>query len=137
MKKLLAEFYGEKPEESDSYGRIVNDRHFQRLINLIDKSKVAIGGQSNANDRFISPTIMTGVSKDDRVMQEEIFGPILPFISVKDLNEAINFVNAREKPLALYVFTNSTSVFEEFKEKTSSGSFGLNEVLMQISCNNF
>lgn len=135
MKKLLIDFYGEKPEESDSYGRIINDRHFQRLINLIDKSKVAIGGQSNANDRFISPTIMTGVSKDDRVMQEEIFGPILPFITVKDLNEAINFINEREKPLALYLFTNNLSVFEEFKNRTSSGSFGLNEVLMQISCN--
>ena len=128
---------------------------------MIDKNKTVIGGQSNQNEKFISPTVMTGVTKDDRVMQDEIFGPILPIIPVSGHKEAIEFINERyffnfwicnlkinmyifkdvcilifsEKPLALYVFTNNSKVFEEFQNNTSSGSVGLNEVLMQISCN--
>ena len=132
FKKVLAEFYGESAKSSDSYARIINDRHFQRLLGLIDKSKVAVGGESDANERFIEPTVMTNVQSEDRVMQEEIFGPILPIITVESHNEAIEFINAREKPLALYVFAHNEVIFEDFKTFTSSGSMGYNEVLMQV-----
>lgn len=133
MKKNLFEFYGEQPKDSESYGRIINERHFQRLINLLDKSKIEHGGDTDEAEKYISPTIMTGVTLDDKIMQEEIFGPILPIVNVKDTQEAIDFINEGEKPLALYVFASSSSIFDLFKEQTTSGSFAFNEVLMQIS----
>lgn len=133
MKKFLLEFYGEKPKDSDSYGRIINERHFQRLVNLLDKSKIEVGGDTDEAEKYISPTIMTGVTLDDKIMQEEIFGPILPFVNIKNTEDAIDFINDREKPLALYVFASSSSLYELFRDQTTSGSFGFNEVMMQIS----
>jgi len=133
MKRVLVDFYGENAKESECYGRIINTRHFERVSGLIDPAKVYVGGETDAAEKYISPTIMTNVKPEDKVMQEEIFGPILPFIAVKDHNDAINFINEREKPLALYVFANRNSLYEEFKLATSSGSFAYNEVLMQIS----
>ena len=133
FKKYLAEFYGVSAKKSDSFARIVNDRHFQRVLGLIDKSKVAIGGDSDASQRYIEPTIMTNVKPEDKVMQDEIFGPVLPIVTVESHNEAIEFINAREKPLALYVFAHNEVIFEDFKTYTSSGSMGYNEVLMQIA----
>lgn len=133
LKQTLIDFYGEKPKESSSYSRIINERHFIRVNELIEKSKIVHGGDIDASDKYIEPTILYNVTADDKIMQEEIFGPVLPFITVKDHDEAIEFINEREKPLALYVFTNDSNVFEAFKQKTSSGSIALNETLMQIS----
>lgn len=133
MKDVLLEFYGENVKESESFARIVNNRHFNRLVKLLDQTKVKIGGETDEATKFISPTIMTDVTPKDAVMQEEIFGPILPFITVQNQQEAIDFINNGEKPLALYVFASKTSIFDEFKMSTTSGSFAFNEVLMQIS----
>jgi acyl-CoA reductase-like NAD-dependent aldehyde dehydrogenase len=135
IQKYLKEFHGDNIEESTSYGRIVNDRHFLRLMNLIDKSKVVVGGESNQSAKYISPTVMFNVKPEDRVMGEEIFGPILPVITVSDHNEAINFINERPKPLALYVFSNNDKVYQDFINKTSSGQLSYNEVLTHIARN--
>lgn len=133
LKKALKKFYGEDPQKSNSYGRIINNRHHKRLAVLVDQSKVAIGGNLDENDLYISPTVMTNVLPDDKVMQEEIFGPILPIVNVKNSDEAIDFINQRSKPLALYVFSKYDKHFEDFKNKTSSGSMAFNEVLMQCA----
>ncbi len=118
---------------------------------MIDRTKIVIGGKTNESTLYISPTVLTDVKPEDKVMQEEIFGPILPFIRIEDHNEAINFINQRyikilnfmchlyvlihlyrDKPLALYVFSKNENIFEEFKNRTSSGSFGYNECLLQV-----
>ena len=106
-------------------------------MSLIDRSKVAIGGESDANNCYIAPTVLVNVAAEDKVMQEEIFGPVLPILTAESYTEAIGFINAREKPLALYVFTRERKVFEEFQNFTSSGSVCLNECLLQVGCRFF
>lgn len=132
MRQHLLDFYGEEPKDSDSFSRIVNGRHFERIAALIDQTKVVIGGKTDPVDDYVSPTVMANVTGDDKVMQEEIFGPILPIVCVKDKEEAIEFINSRDKPLALYVFTSDASVGDAFRQWTSSGTMAINEVLMQI-----
>lgn len=132
LKKTLAKFYGEDPQRSDSYGRIINQRHHKRVSALIDNSKVVLGGKTDEASLYISPTVMFDCTKSDKVMQEEIFGPVLPFVTVSNRQEAIDFVNESSKPLALYVFSGKTKDYEAFKNYTSSGSMAFNEVIMQI-----
>ncbi|CAF1535299.1 unnamed protein product [Didymodactylos carnosus] len=131
--KAWEEFYTENPLESHSYAHIVNDRHFKRVEKLIDHSKLAYGGQCDENHNYISPTIMTNVTKDDKVMQEEIFGPILPFVNVNDETEAISFINNNPKPLALYVFTGNKNLAKRIISGTSSGSVCVNDVILQAA----
>ncbi len=93
---------------SPDYGRIVNERHYDRLAGLLDAGgfeAVVTGGVGNRDDRYLAPTVLAGVDPAAAVMQDEIFGPILPVIAVKDVDEAVTFVNDRPHPLALYVFT--------------------------------
>uniref|UniRef100_A0A8C5UXP8 Aldehyde dehydrogenase, dimeric NADP-preferring n=1 Tax=Microcebus murinus TaxID=30608 RepID=A0A8C5UXP8_MICMU len=110
LKKSLKEFYGEDARKSRDYGRIINARHFQRVMALIEGQKVALGGTGDAASRYIAPTILTDVDPRAPVMQEEIFGPVLPIVCVRGLEEAVQFINQREKPLALYVFSDSDQV---------------------------
>ncbi|MGQ4515535.1 aldehyde dehydrogenase family protein [Streptomyces sp. DW26H14] len=119
--------YGDDPAASPRYGRIVNERHFDRLSGLLASGTVAAGGRGDRSARYIEPTVLTGVSPDSPVMREEIFGPILPVIEVEDLDEAIDFIVARDKPLALYAFTRSGATRERLLAETSSGAvtFGL------------
>ncbi|KAK3792234.1 hypothetical protein RRG08_035989 [Elysia crispata] len=130
VKTAIDEFFTKDPKSSDSYGRIVNSRHFGRLQKLLEGTKPVIGGDSDEKERFISPTVVTDVQFTDNIMQEEIFGPLLPIITVKDHNEAIEVINSREKPLALYVFTNNKSVREDIRQKTSSGAFVVNDTVL-------
>ena len=106
-------------------------------MSLIDKSKVVIGSESDASERFIELTVMTNVAPEDQVMQEEIFGPIFPILNVGSHNEAIEFINAREKPLSLYLFAHNEAIFEDFRNLTTSGSFAYNEVMVQVSSKSF
>jgi len=131
--KAWQSFYTENALNSDSFCHIVNQRHFERVRKLIDPNKVAYGGQTDANENYISPTIMTNVDSNDKVMQEEIFGPILPFITVNNEQEAVQFINARPKPLALYVFTSNKSLAQRIIDSTSSGSTCVNDVIFQIA----
>jgi len=135
MKKILTEWYSETPEISKDYCRIVTSRHFDRLQAMLSKTNgnVAIGGKTKAEDKFMEPTVVTGVGLDDSIMKEEIFGPILPIINVESTEEAIKIINGRDKPLALYVFTDRPNVQEMFKKQTSSGGLVFNDTIMHLS----
>ena len=133
LKKSLKDFYGEDAKQSHDYGRIINDRHFQRVINLIDSKKVAHGGTWDQPSRYIAPTILVDVDPQSPVMQEEIFGPVMPIVCVRSLDEAIKFINQREKPLALYVFSNNDKVIKKMIAETSSGGVTANDVIVHIT----
>jgi len=128
------EFYGEEPQASPDYARIVNDHHFERLTALVDDSghEVVHGGQREAGQRFLAPTVVAHVTEGAAVMAEEIFGPILPVLRVGDIDEAIARVNGAEKPLALYAFSRSTAVAARIVERTSSGAVCLNGTILQL-----
>ncbi|UFS60122.1 aldehyde dehydrogenase family protein [Subtercola endophyticus] len=120
--EVIAEFYGSNPAQSDSYGRIVNDGQFERLTGLLAGEDVVTGGDSDARTRYLAPTVLRGVSRDAPVMAQEIFGPILPIVTVNSLDDAIAHINAGDKPLALYVFSDSKAVRRRFITGTSSGA---------------
>ncbi|HQV57293.1 MAG TPA: aldehyde dehydrogenase family protein [Ilumatobacteraceae bacterium] len=133
LAKQIGEFYGSDPKASPDYARIVDDRHFARLTALLDNGTVAIGGQADAGSRYIAPTVLTDVSVDDPVMAEEIFGPILPIIKVRSLDAAVQIVNAGDKPLALYTFSENDADNRHVLDATSSGGACVNGTLMHIS----
>jgi len=130
IQQAVTEMFGDDPEASDSYGRIVNDRHFERLTAYIGSGDVVIGGQTNAESKYIAPTVLTGVSTDAKVMQEEIFGPVLPIVNVDNLEAAISFVRAGDKPLAAYIFTKDSKAEARFLKMVSSGNACVNDTMM-------
>ncbi|KGL85122.1 Fatty aldehyde dehydrogenase, partial [Tinamus guttatus] len=130
IKATLQEFYGHDVKSSPDYERIINKRHFQRVLALLEGQKIAHGGETDEASCFIAPTILTDVSPESKVMQEEIFGPILPIVPVKSVDEAIEFINSREKPLALYVFSNNKKLIQNMIAETSSGGVTANDVIM-------
>ncbi|XP_066221062.1 aldehyde dehydrogenase, dimeric NADP-preferring-like [Saccopteryx leptura] len=131
--KAVKEFYGEDAQKSRDYGRMINDRHFQRVMGLIEGQKVAYGGTGDAATRYIAPTILTDVDPESPVMQEEIFGPVMPIVCVRSLDEAIRFINHREKPLDLYVFSDNDKVIKKMIAETSSGGATGNDVIIHLS----
>ncbi|CAF1283383.1 unnamed protein product, partial [Rotaria sordida] len=131
--KAWQSFYTDNPINSDSYCHIVNERHFERVKKLIDTTKVVYGEETDAKQNCIAPTIMTNVNIAGKVMQEEIFGPILPIITVNNEHEAIDLINTRPKPLALYVFTSNKNLANTIINSTSSGSTCINDVIFQIA----
>ncbi|XP_056209464.1 aldehyde dehydrogenase family 3 member B1-like isoform X2 [Falco biarmicus] len=133
LREAITEFYGPNPQESPDFARIVGDKHFQRVQALLRSGRVAIGGQTDAQTRYIAPTVLVDVQQDDPVMQEEIFGPILPILTVTSLDDAIAFINARERPLAIYVFSSCKKVVNQVLEKTSSGGFCANDTIMHMT----
>jgi aldehyde dehydrogenase (NAD+) len=130
-------FYGSDPQTSADYTRIVNAPHFHRIEKLLHCGTVAIGGQSDADTRYIAPTVLTGITKDDPVMGEEIFGPVLPIIAVDSLDEAVRFVNEGsakgDKPLALYTFSESDDENDRVLATATSGGACVNGTLLHIS----
>jgi aldehyde dehydrogenase (NAD+) len=131
MKAALREFYGDDPRHSPDYARIINQPHVERLAKLLESGEVVAGGEVDAEERYIAPTILRDVSPDSPVMAEEIFGPILPVLKVPDMESGIAFVNARPKPLALYVFTRRTEIEREVISRTSAGGACVNATLWQ------
>jgi aldehyde dehydrogenase (NAD+) len=129
----LEKLYGAKPSESVDYGRIVSSHHVDRLAKVMPAKGVRIGGQVDKSQRYIAPTVITGVTGDDLIMRDEIFGPILPMIDVKDAAEAIAFINSRPKPLALYVYSADKAVRRAFETQTSSGALDFNVGLAHMS----
>ena len=134
--KLLAKniraFYGADPQRSPDLARIVSDQHVDRLAKLLESGTAAVGGQVDRADRYIAPTILQNVLPDSPVMQEEIFGPILPILPIASIDEAIRFVNEREKPLALYVFTARQEVEDAVLARTSAGGVSVNTVVWHV-----
>jgi aldehyde dehydrogenase (NAD+) len=130
LEQNIREMFGDDPQQSDSYGRIVNDRHFERVSALIESGHTAIGGQTDAADKYIAPTVLTDVADDSAIMREEIFGPVLPIVRAENLEEAIAVIRGGDKPLAAYVFTNSKRDERKFLDQVSSGSACVNDVMM-------
>jgi aldehyde dehydrogenase (NAD+) len=130
----IREFYGDNPAESSDYARIINPFHFERLRALLNEGKVAIGGQTHAEDCYISPTVLDGINWDSKVMQDEIFGPILPLIEYSNLEDAIAQISARPKPLTLYLFSKDKTTQQRVLEATSSGGVCLNDTLVHFIC---
>lgn len=127
LKEAVLQFYGANPQQSPDYGRIVNARHHERLIRLLGDGDIYHGGQHDRDDLYIAPTILLNVAADAPVMQEEIFGPILPVIEISSIAEAISHVNAGQKPLGLYVFAEQATVAEEILSATASGNAVVND----------
>lgn len=129
----ITEFYGNDPHQSDSYARIVSDRHFTRLTALLHDGKAVVGGESVAEERYIAPTVLDDVALSSQVMNEEIFGPILPIISVASTNEAIRYVASHDHPLALYVFAENKSVVNDVLAQTTAGGVTVNGTIMHLT----
>ncbi|WP_077799134.1 aldehyde dehydrogenase family protein [Streptomyces sp. JHA26] len=124
LARAVEALYGDDPANAPEYGRIVDERHFDRLTALLDSGRVVVGGTGDRAAKYIAPTVLADVAPESPVMSEEIFGPILPIVTVPGLDEAIAFVDDRDKPLALYVFTESAETRERFAAETSSGALG-------------
>lgn len=133
LQRAITSFYGEDPRRSPCLGRVVSERHFRRLQGLLSCGRVAIGGQSDEAERYIAPTVLVDVKETEPVMQEEIFGPILPILTVGSLDEALEVINRREKPLALYAFSRSSQVVRQVLARTSSGGFCSNDGFMHMT----
>ncbi|XP_051823481.1 aldehyde dehydrogenase family 3 member B1 isoform X1 [Antechinus flavipes] len=133
LQRAVTQFYGKDPQSSPDLARIISPKHFLRLRGLLGSGRVALGGQSDEQERYIAPTVLVDVKETDPVMQEEIFGPILPILTVGGVEEAIAFIRKREKPLALYAFSNDSKVVHQMLDQTSSGGFCGNDGFMHMT----
>jgi len=133
MVSTIREFYGDDPKQSGDFARIVNGHHHARLTRLLGDGELVTGGDADASSRYIAPTILKNVKEDDAVMQEEIFGPILPVMAVPSVESAIAFVNRHRKPLALYVFSRDADTQDRILGGTSAGGTTLNHVWLHAA----
>ena len=132
MAKHLESFYGKDSRASSDYPRIINENHFDRLSKLLSTGKVAAGGKTSREDRFIEPTILRDVSWDDKLMEEEIFGPLLPIVPYENLDDAIKKVRSLPKPLALYVFGQNSQRTSKIIEQIPFGGGCINDTVMHL-----
>ena len=133
MKSCILKFFGDNPQKSTSYARIINERHFDRLVSYLEQGKILIGGQHDREDLFISPTLMDVPDLEASVMQDEIFGPILPILTYDNINEAIAMVRSKSKPLALYIFSKNERQVDRLLEQISAGGVTVNDTLMHLA----
>lgn len=132
----LKQFFGDNPQESDSYARIINERHFDRLVGYLDQGTILTGGQHDRDNLYIAPTLIEDVDLNDPIMQDEIFGPILPIITYGNIREVIELINDRPKPLALYMFSKNDRKIDTVLQNTSAGGVTINDSLMHIANSN-
>ncbi|MCC5911928.1 MAG: aldehyde dehydrogenase [Clostridiaceae bacterium] len=133
MKDTIKNFFGEDPKESEDYVRIINHKHLHRLSNLLVKDKILFGGEVDPEQRYIAPTIMAGVTWEDAVMEDEIFGPILPILEYHSIDEVIDKIRNFAKPLALYVFTKNKHIEKEVIDNLSFGGGCVNDTIMHLA----
>ena len=136
VKKEINRQYGKNPLANENYGKIINERHFDRICSLIDKEKVVHGGEFDENTLKITPTVMDNVVFDDAVMQEEIFGPVMPVIVYDDIDDAVQYVNSHDKPLAFYIFTKSQKLAHRLLSVCSFGGGCINDVVIHLATSN-
>lgn len=129
----IKEFYGENPEKSKDYPRIIDSKQFDRLIGYLNDGNVEIGGDFDREQLYISPTILNNITFSSGIMQDEIFGPIMPILEFNNLDEAIDMVNSRPKPLALYFFSKNEKSMKKVLNYTSSGGVCINETIMHVA----
>lgn len=132
LKKTILEFYGENPKLSPDFGRIITEKHFHRVSGLMKDATIVHGGDTDVSQKYIAPTILDNVKLEDAVMQEEIFGPLMPIIGYDNLDDALKIVNSGGKPLALYVFSENKAYQHKILSETSSGNASINECLMHV-----
>ncbi len=132
VKKEITAAYGETPEQSKDYARIINSKNFDRLNELLEGEKCVVGGKTNKEDLFISPTVVDEPALDSKIMEDEIFGPLLPVISYTSEVEIKKIISTYAKPLALYVFSEDDSFSEKILENYSFGGGAINDVIVQI-----
>ncbi|AIE74710.1 MULTISPECIES: aldehyde dehydrogenase family protein [unclassified Synechocystis] len=133
LQQAIKTLFGENPAHSPDYTRIVNQRQWSRLVSLLSHGKVFTGGEHNEGDRYIAPTLIIDPDLNSPLMQGEIFGPILPILTYQSLSEAIDFINTKPKPLALYFFSNNGQKQEQILQSTSSGSVCFNDILLHLT----
>jgi aldehyde dehydrogenase (NAD+) len=129
----MREFYGDDPRTSPDYARIVNGNHLRRLASYLDDGEIVIGGEVAVDERYLAPTVLRNVAPDAAVMTDEIFGPVLPIVAVDGVEDAIQQVNMRDKPLALYVFSTSKATTQRVLDQTSSGGACVNHVVYHVA----
>ena len=138
MKETLIKSFGSDPHASADMARIINNKNFNRLMGLLDDAvkngaKIEVGGQAVESENYIAPTIISNVAIDSKIMQEEIFGPLLPVVTYSTMDEAMAIVNGKEKPLALYIFSGSSKNQDYMLDHTSAGGTCINDNLIHIT----
>ncbi|KAM9147346.1 aldehyde dehydrogenase family 3 member B1-like isoform 2-T2 [Pangshura tecta] len=134
LRRAITQFFGPEPRESPDFARIISDRQFQRVRALLGSGRVAIGGQTDERQRYIAPTVLADVQPSDPAMQEEIFGPVLPIVTVPSVDEAIAFINRRERPLAVYVFASDSKGTAGWARTTASSASTPSLTAVPASC---
>ena len=132
MEKVTQEFYGEDSSKSVDYANIINDKHFERLTNLLKDGRIVFGGKSDANKRHIAPTLITDIDLDHPLMQEEIFGPILPAFTFSKLDDALAIIKSYEKPLSFYIFSNNYKNQKKCIEEVQFGGGCVNDTVAHL-----
>lgn len=135
IKIRIAEFYGKDPKQSADYGRIIRKEHFEKLQRLMKDSKIIFGGNNEIEEHYFEPTLIEG-DENSAIMQEEIFGPILPVFSFKEIGEVTDLVSSRPKPLALYIFSDNKKFLREILQQTSSGAVCINDTVIHFANEN-
>lgn len=133
MKSYIKDFFGDNPIESENFGRIVNEKRFDVLKSFLDEGNILIGGQSDKSSKFISPTIIDGIDLDSKIMQEEIFGPILPVITYNKIDEVVPIVRKNRYPLALYLFTSNKNTEKFIIENIEFGGGCINNGMVHLA----
>ncbi|MFX3635082.1 MAG: aldehyde dehydrogenase [Candidatus Pristimantibacillus sp.] len=132
LKQSVAEFYGEKPLLNENYVHMISDRHYNRLAKFLEEGSILFGGGTNAEQRIIEPTLIEGITWESAIMQEEIFGPLLPLMVYDSLEEVISEVSSKARPLALYLFSNSLERQQQVIERVSFGGGCMNDTIMHF-----
>ncbi|MDY4694341.1 MAG: aldehyde dehydrogenase [Blautia sp.] len=133
IQKQIGKQFGKMPLANPDYGKIINEKHFNRICGLIDQNKVVFGGRCNADTLQIEPTVMDNVTFEDKIMQEEIFGPVLPVLTYTNLDEAISRINSMAHPLALYIFTNDKATARKVTSSCSFGGGCINDTIIHLA----
>lgn len=142
LQEKIIKFYTKNPETSKDYGKIINENHFERIISYLENQKIIFGGNTNKSKLYIQPTLinLNKITKqkinkniEPKIMQEEIFGPLLPILEYNNIQQAIDYINSKPKPLALYIFTDNEYIENKILNETSSGSVCINDTIIQIS----
>jgi len=136
LRKALHGFFGDDPRTSPDYGRIIHRAHFDRLLSYLQDGTVLHGGESDADSLYLAPTLLGNVAPDSPVMQQEIFGPILPVIEFGQLDEALSFIRDRPDPLALYLFATDKTICRRVEMETRSGGICMNDTVVHLLCKN-
>lgn len=136
IKKQIEKQLGFDPLLNRYYGKIINEKHFNRLVPLIDEQKTVHGGRYNMESLKIEPTVLDGISWKDPVMQEEIFGPILPILTYKSINEVVEKINSMAKPLALYIFSSDKKAIKYILNKCQFGGGCVNDTIIHLATSN-